>query len=218
MRRRLIAPKTASHQKAKSWKAQSFLEVAIFLPILLMMVSGLAEFGFLMNEYLNLIDGPREGARAAVDWSLLDDAKGLNCSGGSNSIPDVLDCTPVYAVNAIRPITLNPDEDDIVVSIYGIACSGATCTATKQHEYSWATHNGYPGKTSRFTASDLAAMINAGPGTKPNSGLVLVELYYSYHQKLALPWIQIFGYLGILPNPIQLSTYTIMPMTAAEPD
>jgi hypothetical protein len=48
--------------------------------------------------------------------------------------------------------------------------------------------------------------------TAPNSGMVLVELFYNYHQTLALPWLTVW-----LPDPILLSSYAIAPVPAAEP-
>ncbi len=42
---------------------QSFVEFAILLPLLLMMLSGLIEFGFMLNTYLDLINSAREVAR-----------------------------------------------------------------------------------------------------------------------------------------------------------
>jgi Flp pilus assembly protein TadG len=46
---------------------QSLVEIAILFPLLLMLISGLVEFGFLLNQYLNLLDGAREAARFASD-------------------------------------------------------------------------------------------------------------------------------------------------------
>jgi len=41
--------------------------MALFLPILLILLSGVIEFGFAFNQYINLIEATREGARYAVD-------------------------------------------------------------------------------------------------------------------------------------------------------
>jgi hypothetical protein len=46
----------------------------------------------------------------------------------------------------------------------------------------------------------------------PTTGLVLVEIYYEYHQILGLPWIRAF-----VPDPVVLHAYSIMPNTAVEP-
>jgi len=57
---------------------QSLVEFAILLPLLLMMLSGLIEFGFALNVYLDLVDVSREVARfSADDDPIHDDASGV---------------------------------------------------------------------------------------------------------------------------------------------
>lgn len=63
-------------------------------------------------------------------------------------------------------------------------------------------------------------MINADPtfltkslsSSAPNTGLVVVEIFYAYKQLLALPLFTAF-----IPDPIQVHAYSIMPLSAAEP-
>ncbi len=44
-------------------KGQSFVELALLMSTLLLLVTGLIEFGNMLNQYINLVDGAREGAR-----------------------------------------------------------------------------------------------------------------------------------------------------------
>lgn len=44
----------------------SLIELAIILPILLILVIGIIEFGFIFNDYIILTGAAREGARVAV--------------------------------------------------------------------------------------------------------------------------------------------------------
>src|SRR5687768_5497362 len=44
-------------------RGQSMVEIAIALPLLLMLFSGMVEFGFMLNTYLSLIDATRQTAR-----------------------------------------------------------------------------------------------------------------------------------------------------------
>ena len=44
-------------------KGQSFIELALLMSTLLLLVVGLIEFGNMLNQYINLVDGAREGAR-----------------------------------------------------------------------------------------------------------------------------------------------------------
>jgi hypothetical protein len=46
----------------------------------------------------------------------------------------------------------------------------------------------------------------------PSTGLVIVELTYTYDQKLKLPWITAF-----ISDPVVLHNYALMPLVSAEP-
>jgi Flp pilus assembly protein TadG len=48
-------------------RGQSLVEFTVLLPVLLIMISGLIEFGIMLNYYLDLIDAAREAARWASD-------------------------------------------------------------------------------------------------------------------------------------------------------
>ena len=55
--------KTLRQQK----RGQGLVEFTLMFPVLLVMLSGLMEFGFLLNEYLDILDAAREAARFASD-------------------------------------------------------------------------------------------------------------------------------------------------------
>lgn len=48
-------------------RGQSMVELALLFPVLLILLSGLIEFGFILNEYLSLMDAARNAARFASD-------------------------------------------------------------------------------------------------------------------------------------------------------
>ena len=50
----------------KSEKGQALVEFALVLPILLALILGMIEFGWILNGKLTLTNAAREGARAAV--------------------------------------------------------------------------------------------------------------------------------------------------------
>ena len=50
----------------KNRKGQSMVEFALVLPILLLLLLGIMEFGFLFHEYLVVTHAAREGARDAA--------------------------------------------------------------------------------------------------------------------------------------------------------
>jgi len=80
-------------------RGQSLVEMAILLPILLILLSGLIEFGFMLNEYLTLQDGVRNAARFASDSDYasaetVDTTGDLPCDGvpGNDVFPQPLCC------------------------------------------------------------------------------------------------------------------------------
>lgn len=50
----------------KNQKGQAMVEFALILPILLLLVMGIAEFGMMFNAYLSVQNATREGARIGI--------------------------------------------------------------------------------------------------------------------------------------------------------
>lgn len=101
---------------------QSLVEIALALPVLLIMLTGMLEFGFALNQYLNALDAAREGARFASDGDpLLRDA-------ATPLPPPALDCatTDFYvqaacvALETMAPVPLDPTRDDVVISVFRV--------------------------------------------------------------------------------------------------
>jgi hypothetical protein len=185
-------------------KAQSFIELAILMPILLMMLSGLIEFGFLLNHYLDLLDGTREAARFASDASPF-------ASGSFSDDPTFYTNAAKLVDDVIAPLQLNPTTDDIVISVFGVG--GGRVLSRLPRTLGSPSLPGewrrFGNHTSDFSNGDIK---NRLVSNAPNTGLVLVEVFYAYHQVLKLPWITAF-----VPDPIQIHVYSIMPAVSAEP-
>lgn len=214
--------KKPAHQRQRG---QSFVEVAIFLIVFMIMLSGIAEFGFMFNYYLNLLDGPREGARFASDLSPFTGV-------GTTDNPDFYSAVGNEALNAITPITLDPATDDIVISIFSVNGTSVVRYPTLGSMVGESALDSTPGEwhmfgqggacnpdlvptchPSRISNTDVAARVASGTGgLPPNTGIVLVELFYGYKQVLKLPWLLVF-----VPDPINVHSYTMMPLPAAEP-
>lgn len=313
---------TLSHHptptRAKKSRGQSLVEVSLFLPLLLMMLGGLVEFGFALNQYLNALDAAREAARYSSDGDpdirafcydgddddLLDDQDALisdaiddGCPGGIAQYGDyrddeILEKFPdpnwpisIYkgtsdfygqaafiALQTIKPVPLNPERDDVVISVFRILSGTVvgrwpncdpdgtvdcprdpptyTETLGEWHLFGFGTDencaNGFDddsdgvpddgcdggppqeGPTvdwscdrnpvispachpSRITMADVATVLQNHMDA-PNSAAIAVEIFFAYDQVLKLPWITPF-----VPDPIQMHTYTIAPVPAAEP-
>jgi hypothetical protein len=199
-----------ARQRRKT-RAQSLVEFAITLPVLILLFSGLVEFGFALNFYLSLMDATREAARFASNWDpFLRDADN-NVIGDDMTFYDnalsrtLLNLDPWVGDPNYkgRRIILDPAKDDILVTVFAWSDAGgvirypASGTVTLYHV-----------RTSRFTDADIASRFEAG---SPNAGLVLVEVHYNYHQRLAIPFLTDF-----VPDPIFMRAYTIMPLSAIQ--
>lgn len=194
---------------------QSLVEVAIAFPVLIMLFTGVVEFGFILNFYLSLLDATRESARY---WSNDDPflADGVTDDDSfyyetAYDVQKILDPGIEDLTYQGRRIALDPTKDDVIVSVYG-AEGGDTILWRDAGPYHLFpspgdTNGHYP---SAFTE---AVIENARVTDAPNAGLLVVELHYNYHHVLNLPWMTAW-----IPNPLHLVAYTIMPIRSGEPE
>ncbi len=123
-------------------RGQSFLELALVLPILLLMVLGLVEVAFVISRYLDALDLTREAARFA---SIRDPFSGAPADQDCDTKelfdfwwdtscifapPDQVDCPAKVVVGSgiyrnwcnglNKYLNFNPATDDVVISAYTI--------------------------------------------------------------------------------------------------
>lgn len=200
----------------QQWKrniphGQSLVELALFFPMILMMLSGLVEFGFVLNEYLNLMDGPREGARFGVDLSpFLDPTENDDILFYSNLDPNRPGVSQIVQ-QAIVPYVLDPAVDDVVISVVSIK-DGAIFHRYPDDVGVTSTPGQFSLNHRHTSTMTDAQIVSKLIGTAPKSGAVVVEMFYNYHQVLALPWITLF-----VPDPILLHMVAVAPLPAAAP-
>lgn len=84
--------------KNRKNKGQSLVETALMLPVILLLLTGIIDFGFLFNNYLIVSNAAREGARAAVTGST--DAQ----------VSSVVNNSAVSLDPAKLTVTITPDE------------------------------------------------------------------------------------------------------------
>lgn len=196
---------------------QSLVEVAILFPIILIVLSGLVEFGFMLNDYLAIQDAARNAARFSSDGQFDSADSDHDCKTTVDFYRQTA-CLVLQEIAQERPnITLEPDEhDDIVISAFsieqGIGVVARYPTADGDQGWSYARDlpsHGMRERSSAFNTSSINARLDPDA---PNTGMLLVEIYYSYEMKLSLPWITAF-----IDDPVVLHVYSIMPLVSAEP-
>jgi TadE-like protein len=203
-----------SHLKQAN-KGQSFVELAIVLLFLLMLLVGMVEFGNLLNTYIGLVDGAREGARFGSNSDPFGPAA-PGCGAFESCIDLVVEGAGVPGnAGALSPIVLDPTTDDVIISyftiIQGPPISLVRFPTQNGHNY-WCkycdTGQAHP-HSSQITNAQVLSEVDS---RSPSTGVLVVEVFYAYHQLLNLP-----GIANFVPNPIPVNTYAIFPLSAAEP-
>ncbi len=69
-----------SIKKLKNESGQSLVEFALVVPILLVFILGILEFGWLLNAKITLTSAAREGVRAAVVSTVSRDTRAFNAA------------------------------------------------------------------------------------------------------------------------------------------
>jgi hypothetical protein len=214
-------------------QGQSFVELMLVALILAFMLAGVVEFGFLLNNYLKVLDGTREGARFSSSsepfkYCELEDVISKGCDLGTiiDSDLDFFVLTVQEMIRVMSPIVLNGNRgDDIIISIFSVAGSSITrwpeswltgwslcgdySDSAFQDYLDPANWNGCSAQNTQFSDSQILGLMDPGA---PESGVLLVEIYYHYPQQLKFP-----VYADVFPDPIPVYTYSVMPISAAEP-
>jgi len=228
----LSLPKVSTKRREIKRKpaGQSLVELAIAFPVILILFTGMVEFGFILNYYLSLLDATRESARfysnqdpfevgfGIGDCTCTDpvlclketaaDAADADCDRGDfyQGAADLAirqlqprDLAAPQPLDNTRKIILDPAADDVVVVVFDVNGAGTVTRYPLSGDYRF-----YENMDSLITNQRISDQLVSGA---PNTAIVLVEVFYHYHQVLALPWMTFF-----LGNPILLHAYTMMPM------
>jgi|YelNatPaOPRAMG01_1025707.scaffolds.fasta_scaffold32731_1 hypothetical protein len=204
--------------RSHSLSGQGLVETALLLPILFLVLSGLVEFGFLMNDFMVVQDASRNAARFAVD-NAYNARDGVHDCATTKDFYRQIGCVVNQELEREKPdvrIDFSTGIDDVVVSAFSVEGGNPPKVSARfpegEGEAGWSyslDETGTRNQSSRFSSAQIAAKLSA---TAPSTGYVLVEVFYSYDQKLKLPWIEAF-----LADPVVFHVYTIMPLSSAEP-
>ncbi|MBC8333207.1 MAG: pilus assembly protein [Anaerolineae bacterium] len=212
---------------------QSFIELALVIPLLLMLIAGLVEVGFFIHSYLTLLDLTREAARFAS----LRDPFTLNAASGT--LPDAacadapllhyyFDTACIILDTSFNPfVPLDTNLDDIAISVLTVSGNIVSNRWPADSDGVWSlstASDGWGGSeswtkdcdgavintTPYFTNTEVQSMFQTGAPT--NKGIVIVEVYYCYHHVLNLPILSDY-----VDNPLRMHAYSIMPAFEAIP-
>jgi hypothetical protein len=196
---------------------QSLVELSLLVLLLMLIVAGIAEYGMLLNHYLNIIDGAREASRYNANFNPFCPINSADpmCPPGQVT-PDYYDSTAEVANQVIFPIELDVNRgDDIVVSFFtveGSAITGRYPLADGEAGWSWSAHEVGYGTRNQTSRQDSAFILSRMDATAPDVSVSLVEVFYNYPQTLRLPVFTEF-----IADPIPVYTYAIFPIKNVSP-
>jgi hypothetical protein len=229
-------------QSKRNRRGQSFVELMLVVLILMLMLAGVVEFSFMINSYIHVLDGSREAARVNNKFKAFDPTTWASDDffyfqtseqAASTMSPVVLNPNLgddiIISVISLKGSSIRryPLLADMSSSSNGWSLCGnyanyvayyaeeGTSVLPELSDPGW---NSCPSHESRLTNAEITA--RAGPAAM-QSGLLVVEIIYNYSQILKLPIFSNGDFFGtkfsIVPDPLPLYIYTIMPMSSAEP-
>lgn len=102
---------TCKFDLSKKTKGQALVEFALILPLLLLLILGMIEFGWLLNGKLVITSAAREGARAGIVIENSDERE--------ERINDIVDSIVENSGVTINNIVVSLVGNDIVVELSG---------------------------------------------------------------------------------------------------
>ncbi len=119
------SPHVRRSRRGRTERAQSLVEFALVLPILLIMVFGIIDFGMGIRSYISLTNATREGARFAAVGNIAG-AYPTDCDGANNTTVigrvcvaiEGLDLSQVQQVSVTYPDGEAPGNSVVVAADY----------------------------------------------------------------------------------------------------
>jgi len=216
-------------KRIREHSGQSLVELAIILPLLLLMLAGMVEVAFGMFAYLTALDLTREAARFASvrNFNELNPTDELHpaayVANAATACNDTIlhyyydsacfftdpDLNPFLEFNAAK-------YDDLVITVFTVANDQVS---DRHPDPLWSLWNDNWQKDCQgnvvttdpfFTDDYLESRFVADAPTE--RGVVTVEAYVCYDLIMHLPFISNF-----IPSPFRIHAYTVMPAPEALP-
>jgi TadE-like protein len=182
--------------RTQNERGQSFVELSLVVIFLMIFVAGVVEFGFMLNNYLNLVDASREAVRYSSNFDPFNPDGSLD----ENFFNETFRLTE----EVLAPVVLDSSKgDDIVVSFFSVADGYYRRYPNDQGR------SRYLNQVSKLSNAEIQSRLDS---SAPPTGVLLVEIFYHYSQLLHLPIFTMF-----VQDPMPVYVYAIMPLAAAEP-
>lgn len=229
--------------KSRSERAQSFVELAIVFPILLLILLGLVEVVFFIARYMDVIDLTREAARYASNhdpeiekgW-VVDPAHPFTCSPLPYSFywqtscvfaPSGDSCPDARFCGGMNPtVYLDPKLDDVVIEVFTVNNEQNVVQINPTGGY-WAfsDHDSNTANNENWKKDCQGNVVRSAPHFNETS--VESQLVSGSPRNKGFVGVEFFYcyhqvlnlpiYNWFIPSPLRIHAYTLMPLPAAAP-
>ena len=190
------------------------LEMAVILPVLLILLLGVVEMGFAMRNYLIVVNANREGARFAGRGRFTDHRVGERVVSAGGVVPMGGADVPFLRTHGTEPNTaiivthIPMDADGVVPGhtmwISGVVPSeGGGTQAVSTDDSRVAENMAEIVERHEDSTQEISAMREAGDYEAMDNHIVIVETYFMHHPLWDTPFIP-------LPDPWLMYSWTEM--------
>ena len=178
----------------KGAKAQSLVEFAITLPILILLFTGMIEFGFMLNTYLSVQDAVRSTARRFSTINPYLNDTDIDPAFYSSAAEYAIDLLAPAGDPDSRQIIMEAGRDNILVSLIAVEVDESTdpdsVSGINRFDVGgdYYKHFDETDPPSTYTDDAIADFMTRDDSEPSDAGLVIVEIYYGYEGTLNLPW------------------------------
>lgn len=217
---RVFSISKAGNSGLRTPKAQSMVEFAIALPVLLLLLMGMVEFGFMLNTYLSIQDAVRSTARRYSTINPFNADGTDNLTYYSGAAQNVVDLLAPPSDPTARQIIMDSTRDNILISLIEVKVNETNNpnTVTSITRYpdgsSYFKFYNATNPATAYSNSAIETNLTANGAEPTNAGLLIVEIYYSYEGVINLPFTTPFM---SQQNPVMLYASAIMPITYVKP-
>lgn len=200
-------------------QAQSLVEFAITLPLLILLFTGMVEFGFMLNTYLSVQDAVRSTARRFSTINPFDENGDIDSTFYESAAAYAIDQLAPAGDPDSRQIVLELDRDNILISLIGVEVDETTdpdsiVTIERFFTAEYYKHFDDTDPPTLYPDSSIEEFLTANDAEPSDSGLFIIEIYYGYEGTLNLPWTRPF----FSPDdPSMLYVSAVMPTIYAKP-
>lgn len=215
-----VAKKSRQKSGHKGAKAQSLVEFGITLPILILLFTGMIEFGFMLNAYLSVQDAVRSTARRFSTINPFDASGNIDMSFYSGAAEYAIDLLALAGDPDSRQIVLENGRDNILISLIAVEVDESTdpdeIAAIDRLDIGGDYYKQFGGTNPPSLYTDVAIedFMTRDDSEPSDAGLVIVEIYYGYEGTLNLPWTTPFFSPD---NPSMMYVSAVMPTIYVKP-